>query len=374
MPGARSGEKARGNQNDTKGQAASTSRMPRIPACCGLRRCAGASRLGPGGYHRAMFSYRHAFHAGNHADVLKHLTLIAVLRHLMQKSGALTLVDTHAGAGIYRLDDQAAQISGEALAGIARLQAAWAADSKPNQVPVPGHEAQTAINFDDPLLADYLNLVARFNRSAAPGAEWKIYPGSPFIMHALMTEPGRAAVRDRLRLFELHPSDWLALQAHVAQLEAGRQVSMAREDGFAGLKALLPPPAGAGGSRRALVLIDPSYEIKSDYAKVGAAVQDALKRFVTGVYVVWYPVIARPEAHALPRRLKTLAQQAGRSWLHATLSIGVPPGGAPGLSASGMFVINPPHPLAPALREALPTVVRLLGRGQGQGYTVDAGG
>ena len=328
----------------------------------------------PGGrYHRAMFSYRHAFHAGNHADVLKHLTLIATLRHLMQKSGALTLIDTHAGAGIYRLDDAAAQTSGEALAGIARLQAAWAADSNKKQLPAPAQQAQAAIDMQAPVLLDYLRLIASFNRGVAPGAAWKVYPGSPFIMHALMTEPERAAVHDRLRLFELHPSDWLALQAHVAQLEAGRQVSMAREDGFAGLKALLPPPAGAGGSRRALVLIDPSYEIKSDYAKVAAAVQDGLKRFVTGAYLVWYPIIARPEAHALPRRLKTLAQQAGRDWLHATLNIGVPPDGAPGLSASGMFVINPPHTLAATLRGALPAVVRLLGRGRGQGYTVDAG-
>ena len=244
----------------------------------------------PGGrYHRAMFSYRHAFHAGNHADVLKHLTLIATLRHLMQKSGALTLIDTHAGAGIYRLDDAAAQTSGEALAGIARLQAAWAADSNKKQLPAPAQQAQAAIDMQAPVLLDYLRLIASFNRGVAPGAAWKVYPGSPFIMHALMTEPERAAVHDRLRLFELHPSDWLALQAHVAQLEAGRQVSMAREDGFAGLKALLPPPAGAGGSRRALVLIDPSYEIKSDYAKVAAAVQDGLKRFVTGAYLVLFP-------------------------------------------------------------------------------------
>ena len=320
-----------------------------------------------------MFSYRHAFHAGNHADVLKHLTLIAALRHLMQKSGALTLVDTHAGAGIYRLDDQAAQTSGEALAGIARLQAAWAAGFKPNRAPAPDQKAQSTINFEDPFLTDYLNLVASFNLNAAPGAAWKVYPGSPLIMHALMTEPERAAVHDRLRLFELHPTDWQALQAHVAQLEAGRQVSMAREDGFAGLKALLPPPVAPGGSRRALVLIDPSYEIKSDYAKVAAAVQDGLKRFVTGVYAVWYPIIARPEAHGLPRRLKTLAQQSGRDWLHATLNIGVPPGGAAGLSASGMFVINPPHTLAPVLRGALPAVVQALGRGRGQSYTVEAG-
>jgi len=303
-----------------------------------------------------MFSYRHAFHAGNHADVLKHLTLIAILRHLMRKDSPLTLIDTHAGAGIYRLDFDAAQISGEAQQGIARLQ---------------GLAATETIA---PALAGYLDVVASFNRSAAPGGAWRVYPGSPLIMHALMTEPARAAVHDRLKLFELHPSDIQALQAHVAQLGAGRQVSVARQDGFEALKALLPPPASAGGSRRALALIDPSYEIKSDYAKVGAAVQDALRRLATGVMFVWYPIIARPEAHALPRRLKTLAQQADRAWLNASLHIGAAPQGE-GLTASGVFVINPPHTLKATLDEALPQVLRALGQGRGAGraWAVESG-
>ena len=191
-------------------------------------------------------------------------------------------------------------------------------------------------------------------------------------MHALMTEPARAAVHDRLRLFELHPTDAQALQAHIAQLDAGRQVGMARQDGFAALKALLPPPASGSGSRRALVLIDPSYEIKSDYAKVAGAVQDALRRFATGVYLVWYPIIPRPEAHTLPRRLRTLAQQAERAWLQATLAVGATPG-SNGLSASGMFVINPPHTLAAALRSALPRVQQALARGPQASWSVDTG-
>jgi 23S rRNA (adenine2030-N6)-methyltransferase len=299
-----------------------------------------------------MFSYRHAFHAGNHADALKHITLIATLRHLMRKDGPLTLIDTHAGAGIYRLDAEAARTSGEAQDGIARLHALASAD----------HLADA--------LADYLRVVASFN-SRDP---WRVYPGSPFIMHALMTEPARAAVHDRLKLFELHPTDIQALAAHVAQLQAGRQVSVARQDGFEALKALLPPPVAPGGSRRALVLIDPSYEIKSDYAKTAACMQDALGRFATGVYLVWYPIIARPEAHALPRRLQTLARQAGRAWLNATLHIGTAPGGG-GLTASGMFAINPPHTLKAALDEALPPVLRALasGRGAGQSWTVETG-
>ena len=320
-----------------------------------------------------MFSYRHAFHAGNHADVLKHITLLATLRHLMRKDSPLLLVDTHAGAGIYRLDGGAAQTSGEAAAGIARMQALWAhPDFDEKSASAPANKAQAAINNEADALADYLALIAGFNRGG--NDDWRVYPGSPLLMHALMTEPARAPVHDRLKLFEMHPTDAQALQAHIEQLEAGRQVTMARQDGFDGLKALLPPPPAAGGSRRALVLIDPSYEIKSDYAKVAAAVQDALKRFATGVYAVWYPIIPRPEAHDLPRRLKTMANKAGKPWLHATLNVGAAPGGA-GLSASGMFVINPPHSLKGTLDAALPLVLQALGdgRGRGQAWSVEAG-
>jgi 23S rRNA (adenine2030-N6)-methyltransferase len=172
----------------------------------------------------------------------------------------------------------------------------------------------------------------------------------------------------------MHPTDAKALAGNIAQLEAGRQIAVARADGFESLKALLPPP-----SRRALVLMDPSYEIKTDYAKVAAALQDGLKRFATGVYAIWYPIIPRPEAHELPRRLKTIANNAGKPWLHAVLNIGHPahapgeaPAHGPGLSASGMFVVNPPHTLKPALAEALPQLVEILGRGRGQSHTLES--
>ena len=313
-----------------------------------------------------MFSYRHAFHAGNHADVLKHMTLIAVLRHLMQKQTPLTLIDTHAGAGLYRLDGDYAQTSGEAGEGVLRL-----ASHVPGTAQAPADDA----------LSDYLRVIASFNPETGP---WRIYPGSPFVMHHLMTEPTRASVRDRLKLFELHPSDTKSLEGNIAQLEAGRQVAVLNQDGFEGLKALLPPPVAPGGSRRALVLMDPSYEIKTDYAKVQAAMQDALKRFPTGVYLVWYPIIARAEAHDLPRRLRTMSTQAGRAWLHATLNIGTAPdtpsdetAGRPspkGLSSSGMFVINPPHSLKDSLEAALPKVLKALSRGAGQRWQIEAGG
>jgi len=294
-----------------------------------------------------MYSYRHAFHAGNHADVLKHTMLVAILKHLMQKDTPLTVVDTHAGAGLYRLDSDPAGTSGEAIDGIIKLRS-----------------ASSALESIAPATADYLELIGQFNK---PG-QLKVYPGSPFVIHRFLRDG------DKLKLFEMHPTDSKALAGNIAQLKAGRQISGARADGFESLKALLPPP-----SRRALVLIDPSYEIKSDYAKVTTAIQDSLRRFATGVYAVWYPIIPRAEAHELPRRLKTIANNAGKPWLHAALNIGHPaqtpgetPAHGPGLSASGMFVVNPPHTLKPLMQEALPQLVEVLGRGRGQAFTLEA--
>ena len=321
-----------------------------------------------------MFSYRHAFHAGNHADVLKHTALIATLKHLTQKDAGLTLIDTHAGAGLYRLDSDFSETGGEAREGIFKLMASLrpaspAAGEKPAATAAKRPEAAATAA---PALQDYLDLIAGFN----PDGRLKVYPGSPFMMHSLL----RTEARDKLKLFEMHPTDSKVLAANIAQLQAGRQIAVARQDGFEGLKAFLPPP-----NRRALVLIDPSYELKTDYAQVSACIQDCLKRFATGTYMVWYPVIPRPEAHELPRRLKTLATQAKRPWLHATLAIGsdeAPAQGLtipgeprrPGLRASGVFVINPPHTLKAALQAALPPMLDALGRGPGKGWTLDAGG
>ena len=294
-----------------------------------------------------MFSYRHGFHAGNHADVLKHMVLVAVLKHLQAKPTAITVVDTHAGAGLYRLDSDFAGTSGEAQDGIVKLLASPLASEPP------------------PLVADYLEMLAGFN----PSGRHKVYPGSPFVTGALL----RQEPRDRLWLFELHPTDTKALEGHVEQLERKRQVVVKREDGFEGLRALLPPP-----SRRGLVLIDPSYEIKSDYGKVAHCVQESLKKFATGTFMVWYPVIPRPEAHELPRRLKTVTNQAGRPWLHAVLNIGQAPqepgeqAQRPGLTASGVFLVNPPHTLKASLQEALPALLEVLGRGRGQMQLVES--
>jgi 23S rRNA (adenine2030-N6)-methyltransferase len=315
-----------------------------------------------------MFSYRHAFHAGAHSDVLKHTALIAIVKYLMQKDAGLTLIDTHAGAGLYRLDSDFTKTAGEAQDGIFKLMTTLrpASPDSGQEKAHPGAKAPTA-NTDSiaPALKDYLDLIESLN----PDGRLKVYPGSPFVMHSLL----RTEARDRLKLFEMHPTDSKVLAANVAQLNAGRQIAVARLDGFEGLKAFLPPP-----NRRALVLIDPSYEIKTDYAKVIACVQDCLTRFATGTYVIWYPIIPRPEAHDLPRRLKTLSQKAGKPFLNVNLAIGqaedrrVPgePLKRPGLNASGLFIINPPHTLKSELELAGPQMLNALRRGRGASFSV----
>jgi 23S rRNA (adenine2030-N6)-methyltransferase len=341
-----------------------------------------------------MFSYRHAFHAGNHADVLKHTTLIALMKYLTQKDAALTVIDTHAGAGLYRLDGDYTETSGEAQEGVFKLFSeqkstvthAQRAQAATKNIPKPAADgpatppARTASAKPAaatawvPALQDYLELLRGLNPQFAQSgdiAQLKIYPGSPFIEQKFLSG------RDKLKLFELHPTDFKSLSGNIEQLGVGRQVTVAREDGFEALKTFLPPPA-----RRAMVFCDPSYEMKTDYARVAACMVDAVKRFATGTYVVWYPIIPRPEAHDLPRKLKTLAVKAGRSWLNATLTVKsskltTDTAGEvirPGLPASGMFIINPPHTLKSELQAALPQMVALLGQDRNAGFTLDHGG
>ena len=306
-----------------------------------------------------MFSYRHAFHAGNHADVLKHLTLLALLKYLTQKDTALTVIDTHAGAGLYRLDGDYSQTSGEAGEGVLKLAASL--------------QDVTAFDAAAPAIRDYLELLSNLNPGFADSrdpVQLKIYPGSPWITAQFL------GGRHRLKGFELHPTDFRALSGNLEQLGLGRSVACSREDGFEALKPLLPPP-----SRRALVVCDPSYELKTDYARVVATLTEAIKRFATGTYAIWYPVIPRPEAHDLPRKLKTLATRAGRPWLDATLTVKssklrTSTEGEvirPGLPASGMFVINPPFTLHDTLKAALPQLVQALGQDRNAGFTLTRG-
>ena len=293
-----------------------------------------------------MLSYRHAFHAGNHADVLKHMVLIQLLRYMNQKDTPYMVIDTHAGAGVYALDSNQAAKNAEFDTGIGRL---WERTDLPEAV------------------AEYVGMVKGMN----PSGKMRYYPGSPYCAEKVMREP------DRLRLFELHSNEVKILFENFQKLEAhaaaqgqrpatrGKRVLVQKADGFEGLKALLPPP-----SRRGLVLIDPPYEVKQDYRHVVNTLDDALKRFSTGTYAVWYPVLQRPESRQLPEKLKRLP---AKDWLNVTLSIGAPMPDGLGLRSSGMFVLNPPWTLAPLLRSLMPWLVEALAEDTGARFTLETG-
>jgi 23S rRNA (adenine2030-N6)-methyltransferase len=273
-----------------------------------------------------MLSYRHAFHAGNHADVLKHCIEVQLLRYLAQKDKPFWYIDTHAGAGCYSLDSGYAMQNAEFQSGIARL---WERDDLPAS------------------LAEYVALVKRFN----PDGQLKLYPGSPLVALELLRE------QDRMRLFELHPADSEILKQNFAG--HGTQVLMQQADGFAALKALLPPPP-----RRALVLIDPPYEDKQDYQRVVTALREGLKRFAGGMYAVWYPQLQRAESRQLPEQLKKLPV---KSWLHVALGVHAPGADGFGMHGSGMFILNPPWTLHAELQQVMPYLARVLGQdGEGK--------
>ncbi len=276
-----------------------------------------------------MLAYRHAFHAGNHADVLKHIVLLQVLEHLNQKDKPYRLVDTHAGAGGYSLQDAAALKKGEHLQGIAKL---WTRKDLPAPV------------------ADYVALVRKFNTHG----ELRHYPGSPTLAQAVL----RAG--DQLRLFELHPADHRTLQLG---FDGIRRAQVMHADGFVGLKGQVPPTP-----RRGAVLIDPSYEGDADYLKVVHALRDAVPRFAEGTYLVWYPQVAKHGAARLPKQLKTLSP---KGWLHATLTVQRPDSQGFGLAGSGMFVINPPYTLHNQLKVVLPWLAQVLGQYEGSTWQLE---
>ncbi len=294
---------------------------------CRPRRCDGHAR------YLAMLSYRHGFHAGNHADVLKHLVLVQLLDYLAIKDKSFWYVDTHAGAGRYALDSRFATSRGESATGIARL---WEAD--PLRLSKP--------------LARYLGIVRALN----PGGKLRHYPGSPWFARSCMRP------QDRIWLHEMHPADYAALEK--AFRDSPVPASVADDDGFAALKSLLPPQP-----RRALIMIDPSYELKSDYAQLITTLRSALARFATGVYLVWYPVIPRREAHELPRRLESTANG---NWLRVSLQPRAPRNETSGLYGSGVFVINPPHTLRPALEACMPQLAELLAIDAGASFSIDS--
>lgn len=264
-----------------------------------------------------MLSYRHAFHAGNFADVLKHGVLAAALGLLLRKDKPLCYLDTHAGEGRYNLDSSRARRANEAAHGIRRL---W------ERADVPA-----------PLLA-YLRAV----RAENPNGRLQSYPGSPALAAALLRPT------DRLVLMELNAADHEALRA---TFRGDRRVAVHRRDGYEGLVALTPPP-----ERRGLALLDPSYETAGDWKDVVRATAAAHARWPSGCYAIWYPMLD----DALPQRLaRTLADAGLKPILRAELVRDTAQ--ALGLKGSGMLIVNPPWTLDREITAWLPWLAGVLG-------------
>jgi 23S rRNA (adenine2030-N6)-methyltransferase len=293
-----------------------------IPEAAALRYTGGISHL-PLRNHQAMLSYRHSFHAGNHADVLKHTVQSLIIEALKEKEKPFLYLDTHAGAGRYQLSGEHAERTGEYLEGIARL---WQCDDIPET------------------LTPYLDAVKAFN----PGGQLRYYPGSPLIARHLLRP------QDKLQLTELHPSDYPLLRGEFSK---DKRAMVSRGDGYQQLKAKLPPV-----SRRGLILIDPPYEIKTDYQAVVQGISDGYKRFATGVYALWYPVVLRQQ---IKRMIHDLEETGIRRILQIELAVR-PDSDQRGMSASGMIVINPPWKLEQQMAELLPWLhARLVPEGIG---------
>lgn len=273
-----------------------------------------------------MLSYRHSFHAGNHADVLKHIVQTLIIESLKEKEKPFLYLDTHAGAGRYQLTNAHATRTGEYLEGIARL---WQQEEVPE------------------LILPYLEAVGSLNTSG----ELRYYPGSPLLAAKLLRE------QDLLMLTELHPTDFPLLRTEFSR---DKRVRVCREDGFGQLKSKLPPV-----SRRGFALIDPPYELKQDYSAVVKGIVEGYKRFATGTYAIWYPVVHRQQ---IKRMLKELEATGIRKILQIELAV-KPDSDQLGMTASGMIVINPPWKLASQMASILPWLHKTLVP-EGTGHTL----
>jgi 23S rRNA (adenine2030-N6)-methyltransferase len=269
-----------------------------------------------------MLAYRHAFHAGNHADVLKHAIALYCLDYLQQKPVGLTVVDTHAGAGRYSVDAKLVRDKAEYQTGVGRL---WPM----KDANMPG------------LIRDYMAQIRQVNDE-----QLQYLPGSA-LMLAQQLRP-----IDSLRACEIHPTDHPILQETLAPF--GRKVKALKSDGFVQLKAALPPI-----SRRALVLMDPSFEIKTDYDKAIAALRDAVARFASGCYVIWLPMLQRFEVDRFVRQVMNMPVA---NKLHVAFRVRDPLKDGLGLMGSHVIVLNPPYGLEQACREAMPWLVKQLGQ------------
>ena len=275
-------------------------------------------------------NYRHAFHAGNFADVVKHVALVAVLLHLKKKEKPFRVIDTHAGAGLYDLAGGAAQRTGEAEGGVARL-AGLAGEGLP------------------PALSAYLEALRKTDAAH--------YPGSPLITARLLRE------NDRLVAIERHEEEEAKLASVLAPFRNAKAV---RADGYARLASLLPPP-----ERRGLVLIDPPYEAEDEFQRATAALAAARKRFATGIYLVWYPIKSRAASEALSGEVLAGGTE---EVLRVTVDIGRASStdGKERLAAAGLLIVNPPYGMADEMRAAADILAPRLGPAKIQVTTLNA--
>jgi 23S rRNA (adenine2030-N6)-methyltransferase len=276
-------------------------------------------------------NYRHVYHAGNFADVVKHAILVRIVEYLKHKDKAFRVIDTHAGVGVYDLSSEAAQKTGEWRSGIGRVIDA-ALDPRAAA-----------------LLAPYLDAVRAFN----PTGGVRFYPGSPKIARHLLRE------RDRLTAVELHPADAAALKEAFAGDFQTRVIAL---DGWLALGAQLPPK-----EKRGLVLVDPPFEEAGEFERIAERLGRAHRRWPSGIYAVWYPIKDRDaverfrdgfRAGAIPRVLDVAVTVRGAS-------------AVPRLDGTGMLVVNPPFPLAGELEALLPELTRLLAEGSGAAWRIE---
>ena len=264
-----------------------------------------------------MLSYRHSFHAGNYADVLKHIVQLLIIEALQQKEKGFLYLDTHAGAGLYSLQSFQAEKTAEFAEGIGYL---WEQQNPPE------------------IIQHYLAQIKKVNSSG----KLRFYPGSPLLAANLLRP------QDRAILTELHPSDYPLLRKNLLKYP---NIQIKLENGFQQLKSALPPK-----ERRGFILIDPPYELKEDYQLVVDAITEGYKRFATGTYAIWYPVVLRQQVKKMINALK--ATQISKI---LQIELGIRPDTAQrGMTASGMIVINPPWKLESQMKTILPYLTSIL--------------
>lgn len=259
-------------------------------------------------------NYRHVYHAGNFADVIKHVTLSLVIEHLKHKASPFRVIDTHAGIGLYDLNSEAAGKTGEWREGIGRI---WGQD-------VPSDVRE--------FLTPYFESI----RSVNGDGELHSYPGSPLVARALMRS------QDAMVVNELHPDDYATL---VRNLRGDARVKPLNIDGWVALRSLLPPK-----ERRGVILIDPPFEVVGELERLVSGLKDGLRRFATGTYLLWYPIKGLPAVNAMKQRVAGLG--VGKL-LCAELFVHQP-SDAQRLNGSGLLIINPPYLLDAHLQRVLP--------------------